>query len=93
MNALTKLQTQNAVLSQQIVTIKVELENVAKENKILAQDKWTLGQEKAQLFGQLKQAASALRLLMTWMWFMHVTKMISLFYVKHDLNLIAADEN
>lgn len=60
MNALTELQTQNAVLSQKIVTVKIELENVSKENKILAHDKWTLGQEKAQLFGQLKQAASAL---------------------------------
>lgn len=60
MSALTALQTQNAVLSEQITTIKIELDKVSDENKILARDKWVLGQEKAQLFGQLKQAASAL---------------------------------
>jgi hypothetical protein len=32
-------------------------------------------------------------LLMTWMWFTHVIKMILLFFAKHDPNLIAADEN
>lgn len=50
-----KLQSQNAVLTQQVALIKKELEEVSQQNKMLAHDKWILGQEKAQLFGQLKQ--------------------------------------
>ena len=49
------LQTQNIVFSQQMMVIKKELDVLAEQNKLLAHDKWILGQEKAQLFGQLKQ--------------------------------------
>lgn len=49
------LKSENTVLSQQIAAIKKELDAIAEQNKVLAHDKWILGQEKAQLFGQLKQ--------------------------------------
>lgn len=52
------LQTQNSILNLQIMSLKKELEEGSQQNKILAHDKWILGQEKAQLFGQLKQATS-----------------------------------
>ena len=35
--------------------MRSELESIIAQNKLLAHDKWILGQEKAQLFGQLKQ--------------------------------------
>lgn len=54
------LKLENAVLSQQLVTIKKALEVATEQNKILAHDKWILGQEKAQLFGQLKQMTNNL---------------------------------
>ncbi len=50
-----ELQTQHAILSQQMTGMKAELNNITEQNKTLAHDKWILGQEKAQLFGQLKQ--------------------------------------
>ena len=54
----TELQTKNVDLSQKIIEMKTELNNIAEQNKILAHDKWILGQEKAQLYGQLKQVTS-----------------------------------
>src|SRR3990167_7811195 len=54
------LQTQNSVLNLQLATLQKELIDASQQNKILAHDKWLLGQEKAQLFGQLKQATSCL---------------------------------
>jgi chromosome segregation ATPase len=56
---LLEVQTQQAVLVQQLATAKVELKDVREQNKVLAHEKWMLGQEKAQLFGQLKQLGSA----------------------------------
>lgn len=50
-----ELQTQYATLLQQSETIKYELNELHEKNKILAHEKWELGQEKAQLYGQLKQ--------------------------------------
>ena len=50
------LQTQNSLLNLQLEILKKELVDASQQNKILAHDKWILGQEKAQLFGQLKQA-------------------------------------
>lgn len=55
---MVDLQTQNSVLNLQIISLKKELEEGSQQNKILAHDKWILDQEKAQLFGQLKQATS-----------------------------------
>lgn len=49
------LRIENAVLAQQSITMKKELDEVLGQNKVLAHDKWILGQEKAQLYGQLKQ--------------------------------------
>jgi Plasmid replication region DNA-binding N-term len=36
-------------------------ETIYEQNKVLAHDKWMLGQEKAQLFGQLKQWESMVK--------------------------------
>ncbi|OGT36129.1 MAG: hypothetical protein A3F11_10275 [Gammaproteobacteria bacterium RIFCSPHIGHO2_12_FULL_37_14] len=55
---MVDLQTQNSVLNLQLATLQKELINASQQNKILAHDKWLLGQEKAQLFGQLKQVTS-----------------------------------
>ncbi len=54
------LQTKNSVLNLQLATLQKELIDSSQQNKILAHDKWILGQEKAQLFGQLKQATVCL---------------------------------
>ena len=53
--ASVELQSQNAVLSHKLVTVEAQLADLADQNKLFAHDKWILGQEKAQLFGQLKQ--------------------------------------
>ncbi len=50
-----ELKTHHVVLSQQSETMKAELKELREQNKLLAHEKWELGQEKAQLFGQLKQ--------------------------------------
>jgi hypothetical protein len=42
-------------LNLQLATLQKELIETSQQNKIVAHDKWILGQEKAQLFGQLKQ--------------------------------------
>ena len=52
------LQTQNSVLNVQLATFQKELIEASQQNKILAHDKWILDQEKAQLFGQLKQVTT-----------------------------------
>lgn len=52
------LQTQNSVLNLQLAMLQKELIDASQQNKILAHDKWILGQEKAQLFGQLKQVTT-----------------------------------
>lgn len=55
-----ELQTQNAVLRQHAVEMKSELKDIKDQNKSLAHDKWILGQEKAQLEGQMKQLQTVL---------------------------------
>jgi chromosome segregation ATPase len=55
-----ELKTQNANLSQQLIEIKTRLDDIAEQNKVLAHDKWILGQEKSQLFGQMKQLQNTL---------------------------------
>ena len=51
---------QNAALSQEMKTLKSELKDSREQNKILAHEKWVLGQEKAQLYGQFKQLESCI---------------------------------
>lgn len=58
--ALLELQTLYAVLSQQFETLKNELKVREEQNKLLAHEKWMLGQEKAQLHGQLIQLESCM---------------------------------
>lgn len=53
-----ELQTQYFILSQESKTMKLELKEIHDQNKLLAHEKWELGQEKAQLYGQLKQLES-----------------------------------
>lgn len=52
---LTDLQTQHALTKQQLETEKLKSKELGEQNKALASEKWILGQEKAQLYGQLKQ--------------------------------------
>lgn len=54
-------QKQIAVLSQQLLTSQNEAKELSGQNKSLAHDKWILGQEKAQLEGQLKQVGTLLQ--------------------------------
>lgn len=54
------IKTQHAMLLQQSETIKSEVKELRDQNKILAHEKWILGQEKAQLYGQLKQLESCI---------------------------------
>ncbi len=49
------LQTQHAVLTQQLSDAQKELKVISDQNKFLASERWVLGQENAQLVGQLKQ--------------------------------------
>ncbi|MEO8402871.1 MAG: DNA-binding protein [Gammaproteobacteria bacterium] len=55
-----ELQTQHALLSQQLLILKAELKEMSEQNKVLAHEKWIMGQEKAQLYGQLKQLESCI---------------------------------
>ena len=48
------------MLLQQAEIVKNELAELRDQNKLLAHEKWILGQEKAQLFGQLKQLESSI---------------------------------
>lgn len=54
-SANNDFQKQIAVLSQQLLISQSEAKELSGQNKSLAHDKWVLGQEKAQLEGQLKQ--------------------------------------
>jgi hypothetical protein len=44
-----------ALLSQQLSTAEKQLNEISHQNKLLAHEKWQLGQEAAQLMGQLKK--------------------------------------
>lgn len=52
---LIELQTQYALTQQQLEAEKMKSKEMGEQNKALASEKWILGQEKAQLYGQLKQ--------------------------------------
>jgi chromosome segregation ATPase len=54
-NRNIELQSDQAILSQQLKTNSQAIEEIKQQNRELAHDKWILGQEKAQLFGQLTQ--------------------------------------
>jgi chromosome segregation ATPase len=53
--SLVNLKTQHAILLQQSETNKSEINELREQNKLLAHEKWILGQEKAQFYGQMKQ--------------------------------------
>lgn len=53
--SLLELHTQHAVLMQQSETTTKALNELRDQHTVLAHEKWILGQEKAQLYGQLKQ--------------------------------------
>ncbi len=53
--ALVNFQIHEALASHQLERLSSELKNSEDRNKQLAHEKWILGQEKAQLFGQLRQ--------------------------------------
>lgn len=59
--SLTSLKTQHAILQQQLEAIKREQNELREQNKSLSHEKWMLGQEKAQLFGQVKQLQEVLQ--------------------------------
>lgn len=52
---IQQLNIQYSVVLQQLNATQIELKEMTEQNKKLIQEKWILGQEKAQLFGQLKQ--------------------------------------
>jgi chromosome segregation ATPase len=52
---LIELKTQHALTQQQLEAEKLKSKEMGEQNKELASEKWILGQEKAQLYGQLKQ--------------------------------------
>ncbi|EKD70574.1 MAG: hypothetical protein ACD_46C00487G0003 [uncultured bacterium] len=54
-NILIDLKTQHALTLQQLNVEKLKSKEIIEQNKALASEKWILGQEKAQLYGQLKQ--------------------------------------
>lgn len=53
-----ELQTKHAMLIQQSEIMNEEVKELKKQNKTLANEKWEIGQEKARLYGQLKQVES-----------------------------------
>lgn len=52
---LVELQKQVAVFTEKIKTSQEQLQKIETQNKLLANEKWVLGEEKAQLIGQIKQ--------------------------------------
>jgi chromosome segregation ATPase len=60
MKIMADLKLENALLSQQIAIINKDHDVLAEQSKLLAHDKWILGQEKAQLLGQVNQLQSIL---------------------------------
>lgn len=55
--AFHELQTQHAILLQKLVTMSGEINELLEQNKLLAHEKWELGQEKAQLLSKLYENA------------------------------------
>ena len=55
MNQLIEIQAEAKSMSHHLADMKQNGQQLQDQNKLLAHDKWMLGQEKAQLEGQLKQ--------------------------------------
>lgn len=55
-----ELEKEQLVLSKQLEFVNEEVKEICEQNKMLAHEKWILGQEKAQLYGQLKQLESTI---------------------------------
>lgn len=53
--ALIEQQTQNAIATQQLASVRDEVKKLEEQNRFILQEKWEIAQEKAQLEGQLKQ--------------------------------------
>ena len=53
-----ELQANYAVLIQQFDTANADIKELRQQSRALANEKWELGQEKARLYGQLKQVES-----------------------------------
>lgn len=53
--SLIELKTQNGILLKQTETMNTDCHHLREQNQLLSHEKWTLGQEKAQLMGQLVQ--------------------------------------
>ena len=53
--ALINLQSQLVILTQKLSDTQGELKEVSEQNKFLTHERWALGQENAQLVGELKQ--------------------------------------
>lgn len=60
MKVVANLKLEYALLAQQISIIKKDHDVLTEQSKLLAHDKWILGQEKAQLLGQVNQLQSIL---------------------------------
>jgi len=56
--SFVELQAKHAMLLQQLETTNADIKEMRQQNKVLANEKWELGQEKARLYGQLKQVES-----------------------------------
>ncbi len=54
------LRTQNSVFSQKLTAMKMDVDYHSEQSKMLANEKWIIGQEKAQLLGQIRQLQVAL---------------------------------
>jgi hypothetical protein len=52
---VTSHQIEIKILSQKLISADQAIATLESQSKLLAHDKWILGQEKAQLEGQLKQ--------------------------------------
>jgi len=57
-NSVSDLQKQVALLSQQVSISENQLHEMKIQNKLLTHEKWQLGQESAQLTGQIKKIES-----------------------------------
>lgn len=53
-----EIKTQYAMLKKESEAMKAELRESREQNKLLAHEKWELGQQKSQLYGQLKHLES-----------------------------------
>jgi len=60
MKFAAELRTENTVFSQKLTAMKMDVDYHCEQSKMLANDKWIIGQEKAQLLGQVRQLQAVL---------------------------------